>query len=381
MPPRKSPKVNPRLTIECDGQAGETSKKEHMKRTFCSNNFTIRRYSALTTLAILTLFSVHNPVSVQAENAAPVKGSNAQGQSACPVTGSVRSTASSASGTSSDPNRTDEISKLDASFQASYADAKAEIRRKLGPVIIVAGDVMLIKNGKRENIDFIPDEYTITKTIDHIPLDIFVLLTNVSDKPLSEQTISKLKELSSFIGKVRPEVDKSKLPESSKPRQHKIMDMSESFIASTLKAGRASAQELQTFTRSIAGLTLDNADEAESAALEKFDTIITGWHASMTADEWNRTNAIVVSGHMPRIQNSSMQYLLALFKEKQEGERVIYFEGDFDETKAIDLLVTHILDRRIAIDFYKDPWRMHRDLLSDATKKYLKKHFPGRPSK
>jgi hypothetical protein len=264
-------------------------------------------------------------------------------------------------GPTSDSSGNDEMSKLDRSFQDSYAEAKSQIRESLGPVIIVASDVMLLRNGKRENVDFIPDEYTITKTIDHIPLDIFVILTNATDKPLSDKTKSKLREVDAFIDKTRPEVDKSGLPAASIPRQHKIMDMSKSFIAATLSAGAIS----------------HNADEAEAAALTKFDAIIAGWHKNMSADEWNRTNAIVVGGHMPRIENSSMQYLQKLFKQKQEGDRVIYFEGDFDEAKALDLLVSHILDRRIAIDFYTDPWRMHRDLLADAAKKYLKKHPPA----
>jgi hypothetical protein len=297
---------------------------------------------------------------------------------ACPVMSAQGKRLASVMGPTSVLSGSDEISKLDNSFQESYAQAKSQIRESLGPVIIVASDVMLLKNGKKENVNFIPDEYTITKTMDHIPLDIFVILTNNLDKPLSDKTRSKLSEVDAFIDKTRPEVDKSGLPPASIPRQHKIMDMSKSFIATTLKAGATSHQELQAFTRSISRLTLDNADEAEAAALGMFDTIISGWHKSMSADEWNRTSAIVVSGHMPRIENSSMQYLLKLFKQKQEGERVIYFEGDLDETKAIDLLVTHILDRRIAIDFYTDPWRMHRDLLADATKKYLKKHPPGK---
>ncbi len=298
--------------------------------------------------------------------------------SVCPVMNIAPKRLASSMGAASDSPGSDELSKLDDSFQKSYSEAKSQIRESLGPVIIVANDVMLLKDGKKESANCIPNEYTITKTMDHVPLDIFVILTNTLDKPLSDKTKAKLREVDAFIDKTRPEVDKSGLPTESISRQHKIMDMSKAYIASTLKAGTTSHEELQTFTRSISKLTLDNADEAEAATLTKFDAVISSWHKNMSADEWNRTKAIVVSGHMPRIENSSMQYLLKLFKQKQEGDRVIYFEGDLDESKAIDLLVTHVLDRRIAIDFYTDPWRMHRDLLADATKKYLKKHPPGK---
>ena len=43
---------------------------------------------------------------------------------------------------------------------------------------------------------------------------------------------------------------------------------------------------------------------------------------------------------------------------------------------GMDLLATHALDRKVAIDFFKDKWRMHRDLLSDGARQYLKKHPP-----
>ena len=38
---------------------------------------------------------------------------------------------------------------------------------------------------------------------------------------------------------------------------------------------------------------------------------------------------------------------------------------------GLDLLATHLVDTQVGIDFFNDPNRMARDLLSDGTRDYL----------
>ena len=61
--------------------------------------------------------------------------------------------------------------------------------------------------------------------------------------------------------------------------------------------------------------------------------------------------------------------------------------GSAEEPRALDLLATHLVDTQIAIDFFNDPERMNRDLLSDAARDYLpstsflrcRSQLPGHP--
>ena len=77
---------------------------------------------------------------------------------------------------------------------------------------------------------------------------------------------------------------------------------------------------------------------------------------------------------MPRPGLLSYQYFSKLLNQNQEGEQIIVAEGLTDEEQAIDLLLTHIIDGKVAVEFFQDPWRMHRDLLSDGGELYLKEH-------
>jgi hypothetical protein len=290
---------------------------------------------------------------------------------------SVEMAASMGSGDAVEPAE-DNLSRLDNDFRHDYAEAKRQILEKLGPVIVLNGDLATLYNGSTKVEEHItPALYTLDKTVDHIPLAIYVILTNVTGSPFEQGTRKKLTGLQEFVHKAIPEVKNSTLPGLELSRQQEIIDKSLAFIDEALSAGRVSEAHLREYTRKMAPLTMQNVDEATAKSLSRIDEIVQKWRKDLPADRWNQLYVVVVSGHMPREQNSFMQYFQMLLHQKQEGERIIYFEGAADDKQALDLLVTHILDRRIGIDFYDDPWRMHRDLLSDGARKYLEQHSPA----
>jgi hypothetical protein len=77
---------------------------------------------------------------------------------------------------------------------------------------------------------------------------------------------------------------------------------------------------------------------------------------------------------MAREQEASMQYFQRLLHQSGEGDRVIFAEGLWDESKALDLLATHLTDTAASRAFFGDPARLHRDLLSDGAKAWIKTH-------
>jgi hypothetical protein len=80
---------------------------------------------------------------------------------------------------------------------------------------------------------------------------------------------------------------------------------------------------------------------------------------------------VILGSALPRRQNLTVQYFARLLGEPGEGPRIIYAESIRDEAKALDLMATRAVDTTIGDDFFNDPTRMHRDLLSDAARDYL----------
>jgi hypothetical protein len=267
--------------------------------------------------------------------------------------------------------------EMNQKFRSGYSEARAAVLAGEGPLVIQREDRLILHyNKKREEINIIPAKYSMLKSVAHIPLTIFVLLKNSTSAPISDSTISKLQEFRTSFIKASENLAKWNLSEDCLQRQKLIVDRSAALIDDASKVRSISESALLSFCREMGPLVLKNAYEAISAELELVDSQMKKWQTEIPEQEWKRLRVAIMSGHMPREQNSLILYFQKYFGESREGESIIYGEGKNEEAYAEELVATHILDKGIAVFFFKDPWRMHRDLLSDGAKQYLKKHSP-----
>jgi len=256
--------------------------------------------------------------------------------------------------------------------------APKQIREKFGPIVLCMGNSLtLIKGKERETIPFIKQHYTGLKEVSHITLGTFVLLINHTDETLGDKTISKLQAYKAGIEKAAPKVTSDEgLEPNDEARQKELIAETLAFLSKVIIDKHVSADQLQAFVRKTSVPDLDNAYEAAGSQLNAMDKAMSKWHKEMSSDEWNQLYVFIATAHMPRQQLLAYQYFAKLLNQSEEGHRVIVGEnpGTTTEEQAFDLIATHILDRKMASNFFNDPWRMHRDLLSDAAKSWLEKH-------
>ncbi len=259
----------------------------------------------------------------------------------------------------------------------NYALAKAEIHEDLGPIIIATNEaVSLFRPGQsKETVGFVKPRFTGLKEVSHLALGTFVILTNHTDQVLSQAQIDRLQQFKVGIEKSSSMIKNS---EALKPedftRQEWLIKKTLAFLAKVIEEKRVSQLDLQQFSRSTSANLLENADEAAAFAIETIDSAMVKWHKAMTPEEWSKLHVIVMTSHMPRQRSLLIQYFSKILGEKNECEKIIVAEGLTTDDQAIDLLLTHILDRKLAVGFFNDPWRMHRDLLSDGAAKFLKRN-------
>lgn len=270
-----------------------------------------------------------------------------------------------------------EFQKTNDKFRELYADARSRMIKLSQPTIIVFGDEIVLLDGPdRSSRKFISDKYSLLKCVDHISLAVFVCLKLDADKPLLPERLQQLDQVKSLSQKALASLDKCNLDAETLVRQKLIINKSLEIIEKVEKQKTISSAELQAFCRDIAKPVMQNANEGVANQLSTIDSIVRKWRDSLGEEKWNKLKVVIVSGHMPREQQSNMQYFSKLLKQKREGDRLIYCEGLSEENDALNLLATHGLDREIAIAYFDDEWRMHRDLLSDGAAAYLKKHPP-----
>jgi hypothetical protein len=265
------------------------------------------------------------------------------------------------------------LTNLNNAFRASYAEAKGRVLASGGPVLIVNGDnFSLVRGGKRAEANAGTPIYDPVKTIAHIPLAIYVALTP-GDGPIDDARLKTLAELRRLIPPAEASLDALKLPAATLARQKQIVGDSLAFLDGVTASHKFERAALLAFTRRMAPLVMQNVTDATRAQLDATHALVSAWRRELNASEWSKLHVLIIGPHMPREDLAVTQYFLRLLHEPAEGGRVVYAESLWQESQALDLLGTHLLDGSVGEAFFGDATRMHRDLLGDAAKDYLPK--------
>jgi hypothetical protein len=113
------------------------------------------------------------------------------------------------------------------------------------------------------------------------------------------------------------------------------------------------------------------AEQAARLELEGLTRESNRYRAALGEADWAHLHVIIIGAHMARQDEIATQFFARLLGEHEEGDRIIFAEGLWEEPRALELYGTHLLDRAAGLAFFGDPDRMHRDLLADAAKLLL----------
>jgi hypothetical protein len=267
----------------------------------------------------------------------------------------------------------DPLLSLNNASRMFYTLAKEQALARNGPVLIVVGDNLVLKNGeKRMQAKVIPEMYHTLKTFDHVPLALDVTLAAHADEtPLGEDFLNELRDYRSLFPAAGERIDRAGLDAEQRERQKTILAECARFVDSVLDKRKCLPDERVAFARKMTPLLMANASAAARAALDSLHRQVCEWKGQLTPREWSAVTVVVVGRQLPRKDNLAVQYFARLLGQPGEGKRIIYAEGLGDEPRALDLLATHLVDTRVGIDFFNDPSRMARDLLSDGARDYL----------
>ncbi len=270
----------------------------------------------------------------------------------------------------------DALRTLNDASRAAYRDAKERVLAQGGPILLVEGDLLVLKYGRtRTAAPYTPDVYHDLKSISHVPLALYCLLSFRPNGPLSDSILYDLKHYRSQVVAAREALGQRKFSETQRRRQEQILSRSVAFLDDVLKTQQVDGPALSAFTRSVQPLLAANTAEAAAAQLDALHCLVTRWRQALTAQQWKQLTVVVLGPQLPRKENLAVQYFARLLGERGEGQRIVYAEALFDETRALDLWATHRVDTEIGQAFFQDAGRMHRDLLGEAARQHLDKLF------
>jgi hypothetical protein len=268
------------------------------------------------------------------------------------------------------------LTELNNAFRTAYADAKHRVLESAGPTLIVKGDSLtLLRNGRRLEANVGASVYDPVKTIAHIPLAIYVSLTP-GEGAVDDGRLHTLTSLRQLIPPATASLDTLKLSAATLARQKHIAAASLAFLDDVAGRRTFARSALVAFTHGMVPLVMENVSEATRGQLDATHAQVSAWRRDMSLREWEQLHVLIIGPHMPREDLVVTQYFLRLLHEPREGRRVVYAESLWEESQALDLLGTHLLDGSVGEAFFDDYMRMHRDLLGDAANQYLSRLLP-----
>ena len=278
------------------------------------------------------------------------------------------------------------IAELDEHFVGIYEAARRRLldEQKTRALIIVNEDQMLLYRGGVEPevmSGLRPPLYDKLKALGHVPLAIYCLLVGYADadKPLPRAALSALHEYRQRIAAARADLDTTKEVESGiLPRNVDMFEQALSFLDRVVAAGRVSDADLSAYCRSnIADMNAIFAAAARAQLDVCHAHIMHLKENVLSMDDWASLRVIIMGPHMARKDQNFLQYFSRLLHTpKYADKRVVYYEGE-DIEGALDLMGTAILDFRASQSIFSNENRLHRDVLADATTRYLDELLPA----
>jgi hypothetical protein len=266
----------------------------------------------------------------------------------------------------------DAFAEVDLAFRELYVQGRAATLAKLGPVIVVEMDkLILLHEGKRSDTTVIPPIYHRLKSISHVPLALYVALAPFGDAPIPDDHLTGLRTFSLRVAEVSASMEQSGLTPAQIDRSRSLLRRCTAFLDGILKAGRYEPGELKALTKEAGPIVLINAADAARAQIDAYHAQVSAWRRQMPDEQWAKLRVVIIGPQMPRKHNVAVQYFAKLMGLPGESRRLVYAEELSGEQQALNLLATHRIDSELSEAFFGDPERMEIDLLGNAAAVYL----------
>lgn len=265
------------------------------------------------------------------------------------------------------------LNDINHSFIEAHAAARKFNLATGGPLILLEnGQLTLIRGGKEEAAEVTIGDYNTVKVFTHIPVAIYLMLTDHVDGELDASQLDVLREYRGKLDRLRKTLEKLDLDRVSLARQRRIVSASSEFLGGVVDEKRCSETDLLVFTQSMTPLMKANIAVAARSQLDAMHTQVMAWKKQMSPKEWATLRVAVKGAVLARDGNLSLQYFERLLELRGEGNRLVYMESYYPPIPLQTLVATRAVDAGIGKAFFNDPERMFRDVLSDAAATYIK---------
>ncbi len=177
----------------------------------------------------------------------------------------------------------DPLLTINKQFRKTYAQVRAARLARSGPVIVAAGEKLLLLRGKeREEAEIDLTKYHQFKVLAHVPLTVYLLLDTGDTGAIPEEQLAELRRLRESIIAAGGTLAERGFSEGQMERQRKLLADSLTAAEEALKQQRSTEKDRTAFARKMSLLVLANVADAARVQID-------GYHAQVSA--WRRNSA------------------------------------------------------------------------------------------
>lgn len=270
----------------------------------------------------------------------------------------------------------DPLAVINGEFRSTYARVRADAVAVTRPIIVFDGEKFtLIRGEQREPSRPVPPTYHRLKAVAHFPFMIF-LEFHGGKAERSEADVARWQSwLALAAAAASPEANAG-LTAQQQATQLEILKLGRSFLTAAIKNRTATRDAVQEFCRTASPLLERHLAWAAEIELDHYRGQLAAWRKELTEDEWRQLRVVVMGSQMPRRNHRVVQLAAAMLGVSGEGEWIVYAEAIYEESRALSLLGTHIIDGAAGEAFFGDRARLSQDLLAPAAAEYVRHHFP-----
>lgn len=282
-------------------------------------------------------------------------------------------------------NPLEQLEQFDQIFAKIYEGTRARTveQQQKKALIVIDGDELLLyrRNHPVQRFPGLqPPLYNKMKTLGHVPLAIYCLLYDQTDKLLTDDVLANVSAYRAAIERNARNLDTSEEADRGTLRQPSLICAKATALLDTAIARRGlSGKEFAAFIQETRDDIASLLAAAARAQLDACDALVTHIRQDvLSKEQWQDLRVLVLGPYMARQGELFLQYFSQLLDTPMQGDRrLVYYDGE-DLEGAFDRLGTIMLDSAASDAIFGDRERMHRDVLADETTLYLQDLATGR---
>ncbi|MYW04036.1 hypothetical protein [Streptomyces sp. SID3343] len=215
------------------------------------------------------------------------------------------------------------IFAVDTDTRRNYDALRAELIKRLGPVVVVENDYRggrytLVHHGEQESVHPVCDIFELAKSVAHAPLGIYSIIAPYLDHPSPDlpgsgrldphdldmvafkgpATLDWLGPLQAFgatLATARQQVCDARMPHALEASSTRILDASVAFVDESVRRRSFDTTSFESFTGALTADIGTNITYAAQAQIEGVATLMRRWRDQVGEADWPGLYVVVLS--------------------------------------------------------------------------------------